>query len=97
MSANEREKNRKCLAEHRAHWVVLQRQCNYSAFSGYRYTPSAYSAIRCNSCDRVWRTRAGYVAELPDVGETSRPLTGVRGGAPPEQHGGSRPSEWPLR
>lgn len=52
---------------HRPGWVVLVRQANYSAFNGYRRTPSAYSAVRCTLCPRSWRTRAAYVATLPDA------------------------------
>lgn len=56
--------------ERRAPWRVVQRQSNHSAFSGYLRTPSAYSEVRClaplGGCGGRWRTRAGYVAELPD-------------------------------
>jgi len=52
---------------HRAHHVVAQRRCNHSAFNGNRYTPSAYSEVRCTVCGRVWRTKAAYVDTLPDV------------------------------
>ena len=45
-------------------WVVLMRHCNYSAFNGYRRTPSDYSAITCLSCGRLWRTKARYVERL---------------------------------
>lgn len=47
-------------------WVVLQRYCNYSAFSGYRYTPSDYSCLQCHVCGTVWRTKAAYVSTLPN-------------------------------
>lgn len=47
-------------------WVVLQRNCNFSAFSGYSYTPSAYSAVQCHACGVVWRTKAAYVPKLMD-------------------------------
>lgn len=42
---------------------------NYSAFNGYQFTPSDYSAIRCESCGAYWRTKAAYVEE---IGESSR-------------------------
>jgi hypothetical protein len=48
-------------------WRVIQRHCNHSAFSGYHYTPSAYSSVFCMSCDAHWRTKADYVARLPDA------------------------------
>jgi hypothetical protein len=66
-SAQERERTRTCMRDHRDSWVVVQRQCNYSAFSGYAYTPSDYSGIRCKECDRYWRTKAKYVRNLPDA------------------------------
>lgn len=51
---------------HRAggHWVVVDRNCNYSAFNGSRYTPSDYSLIRCLGCGKFWRTKAKYVYTL---------------------------------
>jgi hypothetical protein len=66
-SPDERERTLTCMREHRDAWVVVQRQCNYSAFSGYSYTPSDYSGIRCKTCDRYWRTNAKYVRTLPDA------------------------------
>lgn len=48
-------------------WRVVERQHNYSAFSGYHYTPSDYSRVCCLDCGASWRTKAGYVATLPDV------------------------------
>lgn len=52
---------------HRPFWAVIVRNGNYSAYSGYRFTPSDYSSVRCGTCHRVWRTKAGYVASLPDA------------------------------
>jgi hypothetical protein len=52
---------------HRGRWVVTVRQANYSAFNGGRRTPSDYSEVRCPACPARWRTRAAYVAELPDA------------------------------
>lgn len=46
-------------------WRVLDYKCNYSKFNGRRYTPSDYSAVTCRACGAVWRTKAGYVEELP--------------------------------
>jgi hypothetical protein len=59
------EQSRKPLSERT--WVVLQRNCNHSAFSGYRRTPSRYSSVRCTSCRTVWRTAAVYVEQLKDA------------------------------
>ena len=47
-------------------WFVTQRHCHHSAFSGYRRTPSEYSTVLCEGCGAVGRTKAGYVALLPD-------------------------------
>lgn len=66
-SSDERQRTVTCMREHRASWVVLQRKGNRSAFNGYHWTPSDYSACRCTGCGRVWRTRAAYVARLPDA------------------------------
>jgi hypothetical protein len=56
-----------CGREHRASWRVIQRHGNASAFNGYRWADSDYSAVRCGGCGRVWRTRAAYVESLPDA------------------------------
>lgn len=57
------------VRSHRPSWVVTQRNGNRSAFSGYRWTPSDYSEVRCTAsgCGKRWRTRAAYVAGLPDA------------------------------
>lgn len=55
-----------CTRQHRASWRVVNRKCNFSAFNGYQRTESAYSLLRCLSCGRHWRTRAAYVANIPD-------------------------------
>ena len=46
--------------------AVYQRRCNFSAFNGYKYTPSRYSGVRCRSCNWPWRTLAD-VSSLPDI------------------------------
>lgn len=53
---------------HRPQWVVTMRECNYSAFNGYRRTRSDYSEVVCLApdCPGVWRTKAAYVDLLPD-------------------------------
>jgi hypothetical protein len=48
-------------------WEVTQRKCNHSAFSGYHYTTSNYSACRCTKCRAVWRTTARYTYTLKDA------------------------------
>jgi hypothetical protein len=58
---------------HRPSWVVTMRQYNASAFNGYRPTWSAYSEVRCPVCRGRWRTKAAYVATLPDEPGTVRP------------------------
>lgn len=47
-------------------WRVLQRYCSHSAFSGYHCTPSDWSSVQCLRCGAAWRTKANYVAVLPD-------------------------------
>lgn len=64
---------------HRDAWVVINRRCNYSAFSGYRRTLSDYSLVYCPTCPTAWRTKAAYVSALPDgtFGETDDPVEKV--------------------
>ena len=45
-------------------WVVINRMCNYSAFNGYHFTLSDYSAVYCKSCRVFGRTKAQYVSDL---------------------------------
>lgn len=47
-------------------WIVIHRRCNYSAFNGYKRTPSAYSLVGCKECSKLWRTKAKYVWRLSD-------------------------------
>jgi hypothetical protein len=53
-------------------WVVTQRKCNHSAFNGYHYQYSQWSAIVCLGvgCPAAWRTKAAYVAQLADAKHT---------------------------
>lgn len=53
---------RKPVAERR--WLILTYKANHSAFNGYHWTPSAYSALQCVNCQATWRTRAAYVEKL---------------------------------
>ncbi len=48
---------------------ITMRNCNYSAFNGYRRTHSDYSHVIClrHGCMGSWRTKAQYVDNLPDV------------------------------
>lgn len=56
-----------CLVPaHKPQWYVTMRNANYSAYNGYRRTPSAYSEVRCPACPTRWRTKAAYVNSLPD-------------------------------
>lgn len=55
-------------ASHKQFWLVTARKCNYSAFNGYRWTPSDYSQVMCPNCNVSWRTKAGYVDALPNAG-----------------------------
>lgn len=75
---------------HRPYWVVTQRRSHRSAFSGYHTTPSDYSTVRCRvkGCPGLWRSKAAYVASLPD-GSYSDPeispgaIVATTSGAPP--------------
>jgi hypothetical protein len=49
-------------------WFVVDRYCNYSAFSGYHRTPSDYSSLTCHTCGACWRTKAQYVGYLKNGG-----------------------------
>jgi hypothetical protein len=62
-----------CHEHGREHWVVIHYRHNHSAFNGYRWTPSDYSAVTCDGprpessdgkCGTWWRTKARYVEEL---------------------------------
>lgn len=52
---------------HQDAWRVGNRKCNYSAFNGYRRTPSEYSEVVCTIDGRRWRTKAAYADTLPDL------------------------------
>jgi hypothetical protein len=65
--AARRAETARCAREHRASWWVYQYRCNFSAFSGYHYTPSDYSGVCCAACGRRWRTKAAYVDGLPGM------------------------------
>ena len=56
-----------CKCGNRDEWRVTARRCNYSAFNGYRWTPSDYSEVKCFRCVRRWRTKAAYVDRLADA------------------------------
>lgn len=47
-------------------WFVIQRNCHFSAFSGYHQTFSDYSTVVCQSCLAMGRTKAAYVSVLRD-------------------------------
>lgn len=53
-------------ADRKAAWSVLDRNCNHSAFNGYKRTTSDYSSVKCGKCGHVWRTKAAYVRKLPN-------------------------------
>jgi hypothetical protein len=61
-------------------WRVMQRYCNHSAFSGYRYVPSRYSCIFCLRCGACWRTTASFVAYLADNTEDEINISPGRAG-----------------
>lgn len=61
-------------------WRVHTREGNHSAFSGYAFTPSAYSAVTCLRCGAVWRTKAGYVRNLKDIANHERGISSGHAG-----------------
>jgi hypothetical protein len=67
----------RCKPPNRALWVVIQRNCNHSAFNGYRRTWSRYSAVHCRGCIGIWRTTAAYVDDLPDGEPNNQTVTPV--------------------
>lgn len=71
LSDNTKKANAACARDHREHWRVYQRNANASAFNGYHPTWSAYSGLTCLAprCYRRWRTKADYVATVPDMSE----------------------------
>lgn len=58
------DERKKPVAERR--WLVMDRNCNHSAFNGYHRTASEWSSVRCASCRSIWRTKANYVNRLKD-------------------------------
>ena len=49
------------------HVNVTVRNGNYSAFHGYRFTPSDYSEVRCLACGSYWRSNARWVDTCADA------------------------------
>lgn len=59
-------------------WRWLHYKCNYSAFSGYHYTPSDYSLCACLACGAHWRTKSDFpIAEISDF--ETRKILGRQG------------------
>ena len=58
------EERKKAIAER--NWLVIDRNCNHSAFNGYRYEWSEYSLVHCRTCGALGRTKAEYVDSLKD-------------------------------
>ena len=56
-----------CSVKSDRQWVIVHYRCNYSAFNGYRRTPSDYSLVSCLKCEHSWRTKARYVNSLQIV------------------------------
>lgn len=46
-------------------WECWHYKCNFSAFNGYRYTPSDYSLVYCTVCRGLWRTKASWAGQIP--------------------------------
>jgi len=54
--------------------VVTTRKANFSAFNGYRRTPSDYSELRCLDCGHFWRSKSPSVASI----RTATDIEGLR-------------------
>lgn len=61
---------------HERAWVVFQRGCHRSAFAGYHLTRSRWSTVTCLKCCACGRTKASYVALLPDYDRIKHKLAG---------------------
>lgn len=46
-------------------WECWQYKCNFSAFNGYKRTPSDYSLVHCTVCGGLWRTKAAWAGQIP--------------------------------
>jgi hypothetical protein len=53
-------------------WRVWQRNGNASCFNGYHWQYSDYSCITCVRCGAIWRTKAAYVVDLPDLNDAEK-------------------------
>jgi len=76
-------------------WVVIQRNCNHSAFNGYRQTFSDYSSVTCHVCAVIWRTKASYVNRLPN-GVHMYDLPPASPDAPPDPPKNFLPKNFPY-
>lgn len=62
---------------HERNWRVISRCCNHSAFNGYHYTFSDYSAVICLTCGISGRTKAAYVDKLKDWNSSKDTVPGT--------------------
>lgn len=68
---------------HRPRWRVVARQVNRGVVrTSGRARRSDYSQVRCTACNATWRSKAAYVAGLPDWHQAVPfdPGTGVMAG-----------------
>lgn len=58
----------KCRPRDKSNYAVRERNCNHSYFESPRGARhySDYSLVACKKCGGLWRTKAKYVASLPD-------------------------------
>lgn len=59
----------KCSRCNSSNLAVLNRKCNYSHFQAPKGQChySEYSTIECTNCGKIWRTKAKYVDNLPNI------------------------------
>lgn len=72
------DKRRMITPKYLESWVTVYYRCNYSAFNGYRRTPSDYSLVACLVCGRSWRTKAAYVMCLHELSHEERQKWSMR-------------------
>lgn len=60
------ERLEKCNGRPGRLWRVTDRNGNRSAFNGYHWQASQWSAVVCLRCGCSWRTKANYVDRLLD-------------------------------
>lgn len=58
-----------CEPRDRENYVVMVRKGNYSYFESPKggFHPSDYSLVKCLKCAGMWRSKAKYIDDLPNL------------------------------